>query len=129
LKGIIRQVGGDHGAMQERWELVPLLERLVQGKKFLLVLDDVWEESRAVWDDLLRVPMMSGADGSRLLITTRDERVANGMRAAKSHRVERLCDEDGWSLLIKQVYQYHHCIYNIIHFVPKIIVQYILYPL
>jgi NB-ARC domain/Rx N-terminal domain len=129
LKGIIQVAGGDHGAMQERWELVPLLQRLVQGKKFLLVLDDVWEESRAVWDDLLRDPMMSGADGSRLLITTRDERVANGMRTAKSHRVERLCDEDGWSLLIKQVYQYHHCIYNIIHFVPQIIVQYILYPL
>jgi NB-ARC domain/Rx N-terminal domain len=104
LKGIIREVGGDHGAAHERSELVPLLQRLVQGKKFLLVLDDIWEESRAIWDDLLRAPLMSGADGSRLLITTRDERVANGMRATKTHRVERLCDEDGWSLLIKQVY-------------------------
>ncbi|XP_078158383.1 putative disease resistance protein RGA3 isoform X3 [Carex rostrata] len=105
LKCVIREVGGDHGAAQERSELVPLLVRLVLGKKFLLVLDDVWEESRAVWDSLLRAPMNAGADGSRLLVTTRDVRVADGMKAAKLHRVEKLCDEDGWSLLIKQVFQ------------------------
>jgi NB-ARC domain/Rx N-terminal domain len=108
LKGIIREAGGDHGAKQQRSELVSLLESRVRGKKFLLVLDDVWAESQAVWHDLLRAPLMSGADGSRLLITTRDERVANRMWAAKLHHVERLCDEDGWSLLIKQVYRYHH---------------------
>ena len=48
--------------------------------------------------------MSRGAHGSRLLITTRDERVANGMRATKSHRVEKLSNDDGWSLLIKQVW-------------------------
>jgi polynucleotide 5'-kinase involved in rRNA processing len=103
LKSVIREVGGDHGAAQERAELVPILKRLVQGKKFLLVLDDVWEESQAVWNSLLRAPMRSGAHGSRLLVTTRDDRVAEGMRTTKLHRVEKLSDEDGWSLLIKQV--------------------------
>jgi NB-ARC domain/Rx N-terminal domain len=103
LKGIIREAGGEHGAAQERWELVPLLQRLVHRKRFLLVLDDVWLESKWVWDGLLRDPLMSGAHGSRVLITSRDERVANAMRAAKSHRVERLSEEDGWSLLSKQV--------------------------
>ncbi|XP_078158386.1 putative disease resistance protein RGA3 [Carex rostrata] len=105
LKCMIREAGGEHGATQERSELAPILKRLVQGKKFLLVLDDVWEESRAVWISLLRAPMSGGAHGSRLLVTTRDERVADGMRAAKLHRVQKLSDEDGWSLLIKQVFQ------------------------
>ncbi|XP_078158381.1 putative disease resistance protein RGA3 isoform X1 [Carex rostrata] len=105
LKCMIREAGGEHGAAQERSELAPILKRLVQGKKFLLVLDDVWEESRAVWDGMLRTPMSGGAHGSRLLVTTRDGRVADGMRAAKLHRVEKLSDEDGWSLLIKQVFQ------------------------
>ncbi|XP_078168403.1 putative disease resistance protein RGA3 [Carex rostrata] len=105
LKSVIRATGGDHGAAQERAELAPMLQRLVQGKKFLLVLDDVWEESQAVWNSLLRAPMRSGAHGSRLLVTTRDERVADGMSATKLHRVHKLSDEDGWSLLIKQVFQ------------------------
>ncbi|KAF3325245.1 disease resistance RPP13-like protein 1 [Carex littledalei] len=103
LKCVIRGAGGEPGYTNKRSELVPILERHVNGKKFFLVLDDVWAESRAVWDDLLRAPMSSGAHGSRLLVTSRDERVANGMRATKSHRVEKLSDEDGWSLLIKQV--------------------------
>ncbi|XP_078158384.1 putative disease resistance protein RGA3 [Carex rostrata] len=105
LKCVIREAGGEHVAAQERSELAPILKRLIEGKKFLLVLDDVWEESRAVWNGLLRAPMSSGAHGSRLLVTTRDGRVADGMRAAKLHRVEKLSDEDGWSLLIKQVFQ------------------------
>ncbi|KAF3325261.1 disease resistance RPP13-like protein 1 [Carex littledalei] len=103
LKCVIREAGEEPANTNERSELVPILERLVQKKKYLLVLDDVWEESRAVWDSLLRAPMSGGAYGSRLLVTTRDERVANGMRAAKLHRVEKLSDKDGWSLLIKQV--------------------------
>ncbi|XP_078149424.1 putative disease resistance protein RGA3 isoform X1 [Carex rostrata] len=103
LKCVIREAGGKYGAAQERSELVPLLERIIQNKKFLLVLDDVWIESRMVWDDLVCAPMSRGAYGSRILVTTRDERVANGMKTTKLHRVDKLSDMDGWSLLIKQV--------------------------
>ncbi|XP_078151073.1 putative disease resistance protein RGA3 [Carex rostrata] len=103
LKSVIQQAGEEPTSTNERSVLVLQLESLVKGKKILLILDDVWEESQAVWDDLLRAPMSRGAHGSRLLITTRDERVANKMRATKSHRVEKLSNDDGWSLLIKQV--------------------------
>lgn len=51
LKCVIREACGEHGAAKEGLELVSLLERLVQEKKFLLVLDDVWEESLAVWEE------------------------------------------------------------------------------
>ncbi|KAJ4787599.1 Disease resistance protein (CC-NBS-LRR) [Rhynchospora pubera] len=102
LKSIIREAGGNHGAAEERSELVPMLERLIRGKKFFLVLDDVWPESQNVWDGLLRGPMISGACGSRLLVTTRDDKVARFMNAIASHQVEKLSDEDSWSLLIKQ---------------------------
>ncbi|XP_078148745.1 putative disease resistance protein RGA3 [Carex rostrata] len=103
LKCVIREAGGEPGAVERRSELVPLLERTIQKKKFLLVLDDVWIESRTVWDNLLCAPMSRGAYGSRLLVTTRDERVANAMRTSKLHRVDKLSEMDGWSLLIKQV--------------------------
>ena len=106
LKCVIRKAGEEPANTNDRSVLVPKVESLVKGKKFFLILDDVWDESpqKAVWDSLLRAPMSRGAHGSRVLVTTRDERVANGMRATKSHRVEKLSNQDGWCLLIKQVF-------------------------
>ncbi|KAJ4806695.1 Disease resistance protein (CC-NBS-LRR) [Rhynchospora pubera] len=111
LKCIIREAGGCHGAAEERSELVPMLERLVRGKKFFLVLDDVWPESQNVWDGLLRDAMIGGARGSRLLVTTRDGNVARFMNATTTHSVEKLSDEDAWSLLTKQVHKLFLMVY------------------
>ncbi|KAJ1688764.1 hypothetical protein LUZ63_012919 [Rhynchospora breviuscula] len=103
LKCIIREAGGDHGAAEERSELVSRLKSSIQGKKFFLVLDDVWPESQEVWNGLLREAMISGARGSRLLVTSRDERVARFIQATTTHHVQKLSDDDSWSLLAKQV--------------------------
>ncbi|KAJ3674671.1 hypothetical protein LUZ60_005287 [Juncus effusus] len=103
LKSFIRQAGGDCEKAQEKSELVPKVASIVRRKKFFLVLDDVWRESQKVWDELLRNPLKSGALGSKVLVTTRDEGVARKMKAISLHRVEMLGDEDGWSLLVKQV--------------------------
>ncbi|CAL4935318.1 unnamed protein product [Urochloa decumbens] len=86
---------------------VDLLERALKGmvrqKKFLLVMDDVWSEK--VWNELLRVPLSHGASGSgsRVLVTTRNDGVAHGMRAQHLHRVDKLQKEDAWILLKNQV--------------------------
>ena len=53
------------------------LHTWLQGNKFLLVIDDVWGEN--VWDDLLEIQAQHGSPGSRILITTRNERVAKRM--------------------------------------------------
>ncbi|KAJ4746761.1 Disease resistance protein (CC-NBS-LRR) [Rhynchospora pubera] len=105
LKCIIREAGDKHIDAEERSELVLTLQRLIRGKKFFLVLDDVWHESRNVWDELLRGPMISGTRGSKLLVTTRDGNVALFMNATASHQIqmEKLSDQDAWSLLIKLV--------------------------
>ncbi|XP_068311083.1 putative disease resistance protein RGA3 [Pyrus communis] len=53
----------------------------IKGKKFLLVLDDVWTEDNTQWDQL-KVPLMqNSAEGSRILVTTRKERVASKVRS------------------------------------------------
>ncbi|ONK62533.1 uncharacterized protein A4U43_C07F5070 [Asparagus officinalis] len=67
----------------------------------MFVLDDVWDVS--VWEMLLRNPLSVGVVGSRVLVTTRDERVANRMRAVYCHKVDILSPEDGWSLLCKKL--------------------------
>ncbi|KAI0514123.1 hypothetical protein KFK09_010157 [Dendrobium nobile] len=51
----------------------------VMSKKFLLVLDDIWEEDeekdKSKWEDVL-APLASGGFGSKILVTTRTDSVA-----------------------------------------------------
>ncbi|KAL6128223.1 hypothetical protein ACLB2K_071579 [Fragaria x ananassa] len=53
---------------------------LIKGKKFLLVLDDVWSPESHQWEELVK-PLSNGATGSRVLVTTRNENVATLMKA------------------------------------------------
>ncbi|KAL5203682.1 hypothetical protein ABZP36_008553 [Zizania latifolia] len=94
-------VGGDHGGSHERSMLEPILVDVIKGKKFFLVLDDIWTER--AWNDFLRAPFSHGGQGSRVVVTTRDERIARGVKAKYIHHVNKLGSDDAWSLLKKQV--------------------------
>ncbi|KAL5802178.1 hypothetical protein ACOSQ4_030483 [Xanthoceras sorbifolium] len=77
------------------------LKEKLAGRKFLLVLDDVWSEDYSKWE-ILRSPFMVGAHGSRIIVTTRHERVALTMgRSSNCHRLKLLSDSDCWSLFKK----------------------------
>ncbi|KAI0503621.1 hypothetical protein KFK09_014555 [Dendrobium nobile] len=47
----------------------------IMSKKFLLVLDDIWEEDESKWGDVL-APLCSGGLGSKILVTTRTDPIA-----------------------------------------------------
>lgn len=103
LRTAIAAAGGEHRGHLEPSLLQPILSAALTGKTILLVMDDMWSVS--AWKDVLRTPLTSAvARGSRVLITTRDERVAREMKAIKPyHRVDKLLPEDAWSLLKNQV--------------------------
>ncbi|CAL9174609.1 unnamed protein product [Musa hybrid cultivar] len=94
------RAGGKYNIEQSRSLLEPLVEHLLRGNKFFLVLDDVWDAQ--IWDDLLRNPLQGGAAGSRVLVTTRNAGIARQMKAAHVHEMKLLPPEDGWSLLCKK---------------------------
>ncbi|KAI4979025.1 hypothetical protein ZWY2020_015778 [Hordeum vulgare] len=103
LRTIITQAGGEHGREKALAVLQPILATSLKGKKLFLVLDDVWDYG--AWDDVLKTPLANIVpQGSRVLVTTRDERVARRMKAVLPyHHVDKLEDEDAWSLLKKQI--------------------------
>ncbi|KAL1538547.1 putative disease resistance protein RGA4 [Salvia divinorum] len=76
------------------------VEAPISGKKFLLVLDDVWTEDESQWKDL-KISLQCGAAGSKILVTTRNERVAKMMGTSDDdmYRPNHLSEEECWSLL------------------------------
>ena len=101
LKTIIRLAGGSyHPEGVTKTELHHELCKVIENKRFLLVLDDVWGEN--VWN-ALRAPLNKCAIGSRVLVTARDEGVMREMGAMHLHSVRRLSMEDGWSVLYRKL--------------------------
>ncbi|KAM3206578.1 hypothetical protein ACQJBY_061972 [Aegilops geniculata] len=102
LRLAITAADGKLPATEDKSMLVPALLNAVRNQKFLLVLDDMWSDR--AWTSLLNAPFSHGAPGSRIVITTRNETVARGMRAREPyHRIDKLGPEDAWTLLRKQV--------------------------
>ncbi|XP_078153034.1 putative disease resistance protein RGA1 [Carex rostrata] len=80
-------------------ELSPLQEELaknVKGKTILLVLDDMWNENRKLWE-LFRVHFKE-ARMVRILVTTRNEKVAKVMETTTCFNPSNLSKDSCWQL-------------------------------
>ncbi|WRX28638.1 NB-ARC - like 10 [Theobroma cacao] len=78
------------------------LEEKLRGKRYLLVLDDVWNENNLKWDDFSNYLVCYGAPGSKILVTTRSKIVASAMGIRDSYLLEGLNEDQSWALF-KQV--------------------------
>ncbi|XP_059441192.1 putative disease resistance RPP13-like protein 1 [Corylus avellana] len=79
------------------------LQDKLMGKKFVLVLDNVWNENYADWE-VLSSPFRSGARGSTVIVTTRNDSVASIMRAVSTDRLKPLLEDDCWLLFEKHAF-------------------------
>ncbi|KAJ4715185.1 NBS-LRR disease resistance protein [Melia azedarach] len=81
------------------------LREQIDGKTYFLVLDDVWNENLDKWLKL-KTLLKNGATGSKILVTTRSERVANIMSKAPLIYVLRgLIEDKSWSLFTKIAFE------------------------
>jgi hypothetical protein len=79
------------------------LKQKLTRKRFLLVLDDVWNEKRDQWINL-QTPFNYGAQGSKVLVTTRSKKVTVTL-SNKMLQLEQLQEEHCWKLFVKHAFQ------------------------
>ncbi|XP_050281908.1 disease resistance protein RGA2-like [Quercus robur] len=80
--------------------LVNDVHKEINGKRYLIVLDDVWNEEREKWFSLKKI-LMGGARGSRIVVTTRSQIVAKISQPIQPHVLQGLDKQHAWSLFMK----------------------------
>lgn len=97
---IIRAATGADNAHLDLDQLQICLRDELMSKKFLLVLDDVWNEDPKRWLDL-RDLLTCGAEGSRIIVTTRNKVVASIMGTSAPYELECLSNNECLSIFVK----------------------------
>ncbi|XP_054817050.1 putative disease resistance RPP13-like protein 1 [Prosopis cineraria] len=83
------------------------LKEKLMGKKFFLVLDDVWNENHQIWE-VFRAPFNHVALGSKIIVTTRSKRVAEVMHSTHVYDLKPLQHDDCWNLFAKYAFNDQH---------------------
>jgi hypothetical protein len=87
--------------------LQTLLRETIGGKRYLLVLDDVWNEDPNEWFNLKKL-LVGGQRGSKVLITTRSQKVAmvvTGTINISQYLLGGLSQFDSWNLFKKMAFE------------------------
>ncbi|KAG1371054.1 disease resistance protein RGA2-like [Cocos nucifera] len=104
LQAMIASARGTEG-QESNMELLQLsLREVISGKRYLLVLDDVWNEDQAKWDEL-KTLLETGGEGSRIIVTARNEQVSSIMRPLYVHHLKGLTEDDSWTLFRKRAFE------------------------
>ncbi|URD82143.1 resistance protein [Musa troglodytarum] len=104
MRSIIQSLSGKEFTLPDMDSTQRELVKQIRGRRFLLVLDDVWNEDYELWDRL-RILLNNGAKGSKVVVTTRSRRVASVMNADDVHCLAGLSDDDCWLLFERRAFE------------------------
>ncbi|KAJ3684299.1 hypothetical protein LUZ61_013463 [Rhynchospora tenuis] len=83
--------------------LVKKITEELTGKRFLLILDDIWNENQEYWGKL-EIILKCGAPGSKIIATTRSEGVSKVMKSTYTCNLNGLSEEMSWNLFKKKAF-------------------------
>ncbi|XP_057447612.1 putative disease resistance protein RGA3 [Lotus japonicus] len=102
-KAIIESASG-HAC--EDLDLDPLQRKLIdllQGRRYLIVLDDVWDDEQENWLRLKSL-LIHGGKGASILVTTRLQKVAAIMGTIPPYELSMLSDDNCWELFKQRAF-------------------------
>ncbi|CDP19444.1 unnamed protein product [Coffea canephora] len=106
LKMILESLTRRNVEITSRDVIVQEIRQQLVGKKYLLVLDDVWTESQIfqiLWDDFLRLLRgLNATNGNWCVVTTRKQQTASIVATHDPYVLGKLSDDDCWSILTEK---------------------------
>ncbi|WVZ54684.1 hypothetical protein U9M48_005447 [Paspalum notatum var. saurae] len=97
LEKLFEAISGEKSGHYPLQQMTKTISDKLSGKRYLLVLDDVWTEDRIQWEEFI-VHIKSGAPGSRILLTTRNRKVAEVVESTDPFNLLVLSDVDSWAV-------------------------------
>ncbi|KAJ1256641.1 hypothetical protein BS78_K337500 [Paspalum vaginatum] len=97
IEKMFEAISGEKSGHYPLQEMTKIISDELSGKRYLLVLDDVWTEDRLQWDEFI-VHINGGAPGSSILLTTRSRTVAEAVESTDLFNLLGLSDVDSWAL-------------------------------
>ena len=79
------------------------LQQTLTGKRYLLVLDDIWNANEESLDQLL-LPFNHGTSGSKIIVTTRDKKIESVLKSSQLIDLQQLETNDCWSLFVTHAF-------------------------
>ncbi|XP_066362476.1 putative disease resistance protein RGA3 [Miscanthus floridulus] len=80
--------------------MVQKISEKLSNKKFLLILDDAWHEDRHDWEQFM-VQLECDALETRIMLTTRDRKVAEAVGSGYIFELAFLSESESWNLFLK----------------------------
>nr|UBY07361.1 NBS-LRR disease resistance protein [Dasypyrum villosum] len=78
--------------------------RVLGKKRYLLVLDDVWNEDGQKWDAMRLLFNSHAGSGSVIIVTSRNDQVASIMGTLPPHRILLLDEDQSWELFERNAF-------------------------
>ncbi|XP_060214919.1 putative late blight resistance protein homolog R1B-23 [Lycium barbarum] len=104
LNGVLEPVDRDE---KEDGILADELHQFLLTKRFLVLIDDVWDND--VWDNF-HMCFKDARNGSRIILTTRLRNVADHAKCeSEPYHLRLFSDDESWTLLQKEVFQGENC--------------------
>ncbi|XP_072979600.1 disease resistance protein RGA2-like [Typha angustifolia] len=111
IKKIIHNVKQEPYPLSELENMQRELVKIIGGKRFFLVLDDVWYDGDLKWAhqdfgwQALKSLISCGGSGSKVIVTTRDHKVASITGTLQySHELKSLEFDDCWNLFCERAF-------------------------
>ncbi|XP_022761465.1 putative disease resistance protein RGA3 [Durio zibethinus] len=106
LGGMLESLDRTAGGLSNINAIIQNLRKELEGQRFLLVLDDVWNEDREKWGRLKSRLSKINNNANSVVVTTRSQNVASVMETLSlhTHHLEKLSDDECWSIIKERAF-------------------------
>ena len=103
LREILESLTHNSSTLENKNAILECLKKQLDGKRYLLILDDVWNENPHEWDTLRSCLLEINLNtGNRIIVTTRSDKVAEIMKTSHRCHLKNLSEDECW-LIIKKI--------------------------